>query len=126
MQAVRTSDTKPEIAVRKQLHRLGYRFRLHRSDLPGRPDVVLPRYMLAVFVHGCFWHRHDCKRATIPKTRVEFWEAKLAANAERDARVIDELSKMGWRTAVIWECEIRSPEAIEARIHEAIESAPAV
>lgn len=122
MQAVRGSDTKPELAVRKLLHRFGYRFRLRRSDLPGKPDLVLPRYKLAIFVHGCFWHRHDCKRATMPKTRIEFWEAKLLANVERDAQVIQALADLGWRSVVIWECEIRRPEAIVARMAEATSS----
>lgn len=122
MQAVRSGDTKPEIAVRKLLHRLGYRFRLRRSDLPGKPDIVLPRHRLAVFVHGCFWHRHDCKRATMPKTRTEFWEAKLSANAARDARVMKALHELGWRTVVIWECETGDHRLISHRITAAIAS----
>ncbi len=122
MQAVRNGDTKPEIAVRKLLHHLGYRFRLRRSDLPGKPDIVLPRHRLTVFVHGCFWHRHDCKRATIPKTRTEFWEAKLSANAARDARVMEALHELGWRTVVIWECEIGNHELISDRITAALAS----
>lgn len=122
MQAVRSSDTKPEIAVRKLLHRLGYRFRLRRSDLPGKPDIVLPRHRLAVFVHGCFWHRHDCKRATMPKTRTEFWEAKLSANVARDARVMKALHEFGWRTVVIWECEIGDHQLISHRIIAALAS----
>lgn len=122
MRAVRSRDTKPELAVRRLLHRLGYRFRLRRTDLPGTPDLVLPRFKLAVFVHGCFWHRHDCKRGTIPKTRAAFWEAKLSANAERDARVIKALEELGWRSLVIWECEIRSSDVIAARMAAATEN----
>lgn len=122
MQAVRSRDTKPEIAVRKLLHRLGYRFRLRRSDLPGKPDIVLPRHRLAVFVHGCFWHRHDCKRAALPKTRAEFWEAKLSANAARDERVIGALHEIGWRTVVIWGCEIDDHQLISHRITTAVAS----
>jgi DNA mismatch endonuclease (patch repair protein) len=122
MQAVRSGDTKPEIAVRKLLHRLGYRFRLRRSDLPGKPDIVLPRHRLAVFVHGCFWHRHDCKRATLPKTRTEFWEGKLSANAARDARVMDALHELGWLTVVVWECEIGDHQLISHRITAALAS----
>ena len=122
MRAVRDRNTKPEIAVRKLLHRLGYRFRIRRSNLPGKPDIVLPRFKLAVFVHGCFWHRHDCKRATIPKTRTEFWEAKLSANAARDARVIEALTELGWRSVVIWECEIRDHDLIAERIAAEIAS----
>lgn len=113
MRAVRGADTKPEIEVRRLLHRLGYRFRLRRADLPGKPDIVLPRHKTVVFVHGCFWHRHDCKRATIPKTRTEFWTSKLSANAERDARVIHKLKTMGWRVAVIWECETKDIAKLE-------------
>lgn len=122
MQAVRSSDTKPEMAVRKLLHRLGYRFRLRRSDLPGKPDIVLPRYRLAVFVHGCFWHRHNCRRATTPKTRTEFWEAKLSKNVARDARVMDALHELGWLTVVIWQCEIRDHQLISDRIAAALNS----
>ncbi|MCZ4074952.1 very short patch repair endonuclease [Agrobacterium sp. LMR679] len=121
MQAVRSRDTKPEIAVRKLLHRLGYRFRLQRSDLPGKPDIVLPRHRLAVFVHGCFWHRHNCKRATMPKTRTTFWEAKLSANVDRDARAMAALGKLGWRTVVIWECEIGDHQLLSDRINIALE-----
>ncbi|UEM23988.1 very short patch repair endonuclease [Skermanella mucosa] len=123
MRAVRSGDTKPEIAVRKLLHRLGYRFRLRRADLPGKPDIVLPRYKLVVFVHGCFWHRHDCKRATIPKTRTDFWETKLSANAARDARVLKSLQELGWRSVVIWECETRDHDLIAGRIADALTSA---
>ncbi|NBB47088.1 DNA mismatch endonuclease Vsr [Rhizobium sp. CRIBSB] len=122
MQAVRSGDTKPEIAVRKLLHRLGYRFRLRRSDLPGKPDIVLPRHRLAVFVHGCFWHRHVCKRATSPKTRTAFWEAKLSANVARDARVMDALHELEWKTVVVWECEIGDHQLISHRITVALAS----
>lgn len=122
MQAIRSGDTKPEIAVRKLLHRLGYRFRLRRPDLPGKPDIVLPGHRLAVFVHGCFWHRHDCKQATMPKTRTEFWEAKLSANAARDARVMKALHELGWRTVVIWECETSDHQLISHRITAALAS----
>lgn len=116
MRAVRSGDTKPELIVRKLLHEMGFRFRLRRADLPGKPDMVLPRYQTVVFVHGCFWHRHSCKRASTPKTRTEFWEAKLAGNVARDRRVIDELRALGWRVVVIWECETRSPLVIAERV----------
>jgi DNA mismatch endonuclease (patch repair protein) len=106
MRRIGQKDTAPEIAVRRAAHSLGLRFRLHRRDLPGRPDLVLPRYKMAVFVHGCFWHRHpECSNCTMPKTRVEFWRDKFAANVERDQRVSENLRKLGWRVEVIWECE---------------------
>ncbi|MBY5473593.1 DNA mismatch endonuclease Vsr [Rhizobium leguminosarum] len=119
MRAVRGNNTKPEIAVRKLLHSLGYRFRLQRADLPGKPDIVLPRHKLVVFVHGCFWHRHDCKRASMPKTRTEFWKKKLSANVERDVRVVRELAALGWKVVVIWECEVASLDLVGARVVEA-------
>lgn len=106
MAAVSNKDTLPEILVRRALHRLGYRFRLHRSDLPGTPDIVLPKYKLCIFVHGCFWHRHPgCKRASTPSTNVEFWERKFEKNVNRDAATVDRLTKMGWRVEVIWTCQ---------------------
>lgn len=109
MARVRGKDTKPELAVRRALHGMGYRFRLHRRDLPGTPDIVLPRHRLALFVHGCFWHRHaGCRRCTTPQTRREFWEAKFAANVERDRRYTEALEAEGWRVGVLWECQIRS------------------
>lgn len=105
MAAVRQKNTKPEIVLRRLLHRAGFRFRLHRRDLPGRPDLVLPKHRAAVFVHGCFWHRHPrCRRASTPKTRPEFWEAKFVANVARDLRAIKALEAGGWRVFVVWEC----------------------
>jgi DNA mismatch endonuclease, patch repair protein len=106
MSGIRGKDTRPEIAVRKFLHAAGLRFRLHVADLPGRPDIVLPKYGSVVFVHGCFWHRHDgCKYSTIPKTSPEFWNAKFMANVQRDKRDQDMLRRAGWNVVVIWECE---------------------
>lgn len=106
MRAVPRKDSKPEIVVRRVLHQLGYRFRLHRRDLPGTPDVVLPRLRIAVFVHGCFWHRHGgCRHASTPKTRAEFWQAKFERNVERDAEVTRALNALGWSVLAIWECE---------------------
>ncbi|WP_445005646.1 very short patch repair endonuclease [Halomonas mongoliensis] len=105
MRSIKGRDTKPEVALRKYLHSLGYRFRLHRKDLPGSPDLVLPRYRLAVFVHGCFWHRHPgCYYTTTPKTRQTFWEEKLRGNVRRDNGAYMELHSLGWRVLVIWEC----------------------
>lgn len=106
MSGIRGKNTRPEIAVRKGLHRLGLRFRLH-ARLPGRPDLVFPRHRTAVFVHGCFWHRHaGCRFATTPATNAEFWQAKFANNVERDLRKIGELEHLGWRVIVVWACEL--------------------
>lgn len=105
MAGIKGSDTKPEIRVRRYLHACGFRFRLHRRDLPGRPDLVLPKYHLAIFVHGCFWHRHaGCAYASTPSTRPGFWQKKFAANIARDQRNIDNLMESGWRVFVLWEC----------------------
>jgi len=108
MAAVAPKHTKPELAVRKGLHRLGFRFRLHDRKLPGSPDLVLPKYSAVIFVHGCYWHRHQgCRYATTPSTRPEFWEAKFDANVERDRRNQKKLRQVGWRVFVIWECALR-------------------
>lgn len=107
--------------MRSLLHRMGYRFRLHRRDLPGKPDIVLPRYKAVVFVHGCFWHRHKgCKYAYMPKSRVNFWQKKFDENVERDARVKRELRKLGWRTITVWECQIRNDVVLMNRIRRAL------
>lgn len=106
MSAIRTQNTKPEMIVRSILHRIGYRFRLHRKDLPGRPDIVLPKYRTVIFVNGCFWHQHKgCKKARRPKSNREFWDAKLDANIRRDMRNQSDLEELGWRVLVVWECE---------------------
>lgn len=111
MSGIGGRNTKPEIVVRKALFAAGFRFRLHRKDLPGRPDVVLPGRRIAVFVHGCFWHAHrGCRYAKTPASRREFWEAKLAGNVERDARATEALLSAGWRVLVVWECATRSVE----------------
>ncbi|WP_230532198.1 very short patch repair endonuclease [Microvirga roseola] len=117
MGRIRAKNTSPELAVRRAAHAAGLRFRLHRKDLPGRPDLVFPRYRLVVFVHGCFWHRHQgCPKCTDPKTNAEFWSAKLAANVERDARIEQELRSLGWRVEIIWECETRTPGSLVERL----------
>ena len=109
--------TRPELIVRRLLHRLGFRFRLHRSDLPGRPDLVLARHRLVIFVHGCFWHRHEgCLNCTMPKTRAEFWSKKFLENVARDARSTRALRRAGWRVMTIWECETDEPSPLERRL----------
>lgn len=114
MSAIRGKDTAPELAVRRMLHGMGLRFRLHRKDLPGSPDIVLPKHLIVVFVHGCFWHRHEgCRFTTTPKTRREFWQAKFDGNVARDSRNQADLVQLGWRVLVVWECELR--EAAELR-----------
>ena len=114
MASIRGRNTRPEVAVRSALHRLGLRFRLHRAGLPGRPDVVLPRHRAVVFVHGCFWHRHPgCRLAYDPRSREEFWQAKFARTVERDARQRAALLHDGWRVASVWECALRERGAAE-------------
>lgn len=113
MRGIRGRDTKPEMRLRRTLHANGYRYRLHSRDLPGKPDLVLPRFSAVVFVHGCFWHRHHgCRYATTPSTRVEFWESKFQANVARDIANHEALIKRGWRVATIWECALRKQEQV--------------
>src|SRR5258708_1570534 len=108
MANIRSANTKPEIAIRKTLHALGFRFRLHRRDLPGNPDIVLPKHHLAILVHGCFWHQHPgCEYAVLPKSNIPFWSKKLAGNLKRDKVVRRKLRAEGWRTLVIWECSFK-------------------
>ncbi|KQX19666.1 DNA mismatch repair protein [Sphingomonas sp. Root50] len=107
MSRVRAKDTRPEMTVRGLLHHAGFRYRLHRRDLPGRPDIVLPRYRAAIFVHGCFWHGHDCSLFRMPATRPEFWAAKIAANRRRDWDAVSGLRDAHWRSLLIWECALR-------------------
>lgn len=117
MSKVRGKNTKPEELVRSLLHRLGFRFRLHRKDLPGTQDIVLPKHRVVIFVHGCFWHRHHgCKKATTPQTNKDFWEKKLARNVERDMEVSARLMQNGWRVLVVWECELKNPIDLSARL----------
>lgn len=114
MANIRGRDTKPEVLVRRMLHGAGYRFRLHDRLMPGRPDIVLPKYRVAIFVHGCFWHRHEgCRLSTTPATRPEFWRDKFASNVERDARNMESLVSSGWRVATIWECSLKEKGSAE-------------
>lgn len=111
MSRIRSRDTKPELVVRSVLHQAGYRFRLHMGTLPGKPDIVLPKYKTVIFVHGCFWHRHlGCKYAYTPKSRVKFWKEKFRQNIERHKTVTVELERLGWQVLVVWECEVSQPE----------------
>jgi DNA mismatch endonuclease (patch repair protein) len=117
MRRVKGRDTTPEMKVRKALTKLGARYRLHRKDLPGNPDIVMPGRRLAIFVHGCFWHGHDCARgARAPKQNHEYWVGKIGRNVARDARSAEALAAQGWRVEVIWECELRDAEALEVRL----------
>jgi DNA mismatch endonuclease (patch repair protein) len=117
MARVRHQDTKPELIVRSFLHRSGMRFRLHRSDLPGTPDIVFPALRKIILVHGCFWHRHKgCARTTSPKTRNSFWLAKFEANIARDRRVQRHLRKLGWRILIVWECETRNENGLKRKL----------
>jgi len=122
MAAIKGRNTKPELVVRSALHRAGLRFRLHRKDLPGRPDIVLPRFRVVVFVQGCFWHKHDCARFVWPRTRHEFWRAKLLANVARDRRNRRLLHQLGWRVELVWECQMASEklDALVSRIREGL------
>lgn len=117
MRAVRRADTRPETAVRQALHAMGLRFRLHRKDLPGTSDIVLPKHKTTIFVHGCFWHRHNgCKKTTTPKRRADFWNEKFRQNVARDARNEATLRDMGWRVVVIWECETKDLTGLQHRL----------
>ena len=113
MSGIRGKNTKPELALRRALHARGFRFRLHSGKVHGRPDLFLPKHRAAVFVHGCFWHRHDgCRYATVPATRPEFWRTKFDANVARDNAVRTRLLEDGWRVATVWECALRKPERL--------------
>jgi len=117
MSRISAKDTKPEIVVRQTLHKLGLRFRLHRRDLSGVPDIVLPRFRTAIFVHGCFWHQHSgCRRATTPNSNAEYWTSKLEGNARRSRDAVVDLEEAGWRVEIIWECETKNTAELETRI----------
>ena len=117
MRAVKSTDTNPELIVRSLAHRMGFRFRLHRKDLPGKPDLVFPGMHKAIFVHGCFWHGHDCPRgARIPKTNRSYWVKKIAKNQKRDRANSKALTGRGWKIAVFWECELRDEKRLSRRL----------
>ena len=117
MSAVGQRDTKPEMLVRRLLHTMNYRYRLHRKDLPGRPDIVFGSRRKAIFVHGCFWHRHPgCSKASSPKTRADFWAEKFDRNVERDQQVERRLAEMSWQSLIVWECETRTPDTLSLKL----------
>lgn len=125
MRRVKGRDTSPELKVRRALTRLGARYRLHRKDLPGRPDIVMPGRRLVIFVHGCFWHGHDCARgARVPKQNRDYWVAKVVRNVARDAKSCRALEDLGWRVETIWECELKDGQALEARLVALLEPIP--
>jgi DNA mismatch endonuclease (patch repair protein) len=113
MSGIKGRNTRPELLVRSWLHRRGFRFRLHKAGLPGKPDLVFPRYKAVLFVHGCFWHQHPgCQFAYMPASNRRFWRGKLKGNVARDKRVLQELRQLGWRALIIWECETRNPKCL--------------
>lgn len=117
MSGIRGKNTKPEMLVRSQLFKAGYRFRLHRKDLPGTPDIVMPGRRIAIFIHGCFWHRHhDCPLAKLPKSNAEFWKTKLSGNEQRDRLKYLELANHAWRVLVVWECAIRHQQDVDSLV----------
>ncbi|MFI5294391.1 MAG: very short patch repair endonuclease [Thermodesulfovibrionales bacterium] len=117
MSRIKGADTAPERLVRSLVHMMGYRFRLHRKDLPGSPDIVLPRHHKIIFVHGCFWHGHKpCKRGALPESNKEFWISKISKNKERDQRTAKQLKKMGWQVLVIWQCQTKNIEKLKGNI----------
>lgn len=117
MRQVRSRDTAPELKVRKMLHAAGFRYRLHRADLPGKPDIVFAKSRIAIFVHGCFWHLHSgCANVRIPKSRADYWPRKLRGNRKRDAAVRQKLEALGWTVLIVWECELASPLTVKRRL----------
>jgi DNA mismatch endonuclease (patch repair protein) len=116
MSAVRGKNTAPELLVRSTLHRLGYRFRLHRKDLPGTPDIVFPARRSVVFIHGCFWHGHKCRRGSLPTSNADFWQRKIAGNRERDGRAQKKLKQQGWRVLTVWQCETKNEAKLVKRL----------
>jgi DNA mismatch endonuclease, patch repair protein len=129
MSAIRSKDTKPELVVRQTVHRLGYRFRLHRRDLPGTPDLVFPRFRKVILVHGCFWHMHTCRWGCVtPRTNADFWQKKRTGNVQRDRKVRVSLKALGWDVLTVWECDVREPVRLASKLRrflDAYENAPA-
>lgn len=122
MSRIRGKNTKPELFVRSLLHRMGYRFRLHRKDMPGKPDIVLPKHRTAIFVHGCFWHRHKgCKYAYTPKSRVKFWKDKFAETVKRDKQHLKQLKENGWEVFIVWECETKDMDKLKKIINKILQ-----
>ncbi len=119
MRAVKSCDTRPEMIVRRMVHAMGKRYRLHRDDLPGKPDLTFPRLRKIIFVHGCFWHGHDCKRgARPPKDNADYWSKKISRNKERDARTMEALKSLGWEVLIIWECQFKDRNALGERLKQ--------
>lgn len=120
MSKIRAKNTRPEMIVRKWLWNAGFRYHLYRKDLPGKPDIVLPKYRAIIFVHGCFWHRHGCRATTTPRTRNEFWQSKFQATLSRDKRNIDELINQSWRVMIVWECTLQKKTCVPDNIQSQI------
>ena len=122
MRAVKSRDTRPEMLTRRMIHAMGYRYRLHRKDLPGKPDMVFPSKRKAIFIHGCFWHGHDCARgARVPKSNRDYWETKIRRNRERDTQSEAALKRDGWRVLTVWECQMKDEEALRKRLRQFLE-----
>jgi len=123
MSSIRSTNTKPELVVRRIVHGMGYRYRLHRKDLPAKPDVVLPRHRKIILVHGCFWHMHNCRYGKVrPKTNASFWQSKRESNVARDNRNLRKLRRAGWRVLTIWECQTRNPEKLAMKLERFLKS----
>lgn len=126
MRAVKSRDTKPEMLVRRTVHGMGYRYRLHRKDLPGKPDLVFPSRRKAILVHGCFWHGHDCPRgARMPKSNRSYWEKKISRSMQRDAKSLSEMARKGWDVLTVWECQTRDEEALQSQLRGFLENGSA-
>ena len=118
MSQIRSRNTKPEMIVRSLVHRMGFRYSLHRKDLPGKPDIVLTRHKKIIFVHGCFWHMHKCRYGRVtPKTNAKFWQSKRQGNVDRDKRNLKELRKLGWKILIVWECQTRDIDKLTKRLN---------
>ena len=122
MRSVKSRNTGPELVVRRLLHGMGYRYRLHRKDLPGRPDIALGPRRKAIFVHGCFWHGHDCPKGRLPKSRLDYWQPKVDKNRERDRTKEEQLKSVGWSVLTIWQCETKDLETLAARLQDFVDS----